>query len=326
MAAGGNINLSGNISDDAKIAGGVITVNGRIEDDLMISGSQIILGDSSEIGGDLVSGGGVLILDGIVYGEAILSGDNITIDGKINGNVKIDNVHELTITDNAEIKGDVIYSSTRKANISDDAKIDGEVKATITEKAEETKIFKDKGTLASIFSMVHFGGKVISFISLFLLGILLLLGLPGVFNKFNDRLRTTTGICVGAGAAALFGVPVAILIVFIISVLLFFTIIGAGAGIIAILANIILIIIYMLLIYLSTIFLSFFTGSMIFYKTNLNKSNYGWKVLFYFVGLIIVLILYNIPFIGWLCHTAGAIFGLGGLVMVIKDRLVGFKK
>lgn len=330
IAAGGNINLNGNISDDAKIAGGVLVINGRIEDDLMISGSQIILKDGSEIGGDLVAGGGVLDVEGTVYGETILSGDSITIAGKINGSVKISNVRELTITDGAEIKGDVIYSSTQKANISDNARIGGEVKASVTEKGGGTKIVKkitkDKGILTSIFSVAHFRAKAISFISLFILGILLLLGIPKIFDKFNDRLRTATGICAGAGAAALFGIPVAVLVVFIISILLFITFIGAGAGIIVVLANLIVIVLYILLIYLSTIFLTFFTGSMIFYKSHLDKDKYGWKVLFYFIGLVIVLICFNIPFIGWLCRITGAIFGLGGLVMVIKDWSTGLKK
>ena len=330
MAAGGNINLDGNISDDAKLAGGVLVINGRIKDDLMISGSQIILEDSSEIGGDLVAGGGVISVEGTVYGEAILNGDSITIAGKINGNIEIGNVRELTITDDAEIKGDVIYSSTRKANISDEARIDGEVKASITERGGGTKIIKKitrgKSIPASIFSTARFGVKITSFISLFIVGILLLLGIPKVFDKFNDRLRTTTGVCAGAGAAALFGIPVAVLIVFIISILLFITFIGAGAAIIIILANLIVIVFYILLIYLSTIFLSFFTGSIIFSKVHLDEDKYGWKVLFYFIGLVIVLICFNIPFIGWLCRITGAIFGLGGLVMVIKDWSTGLKK
>ena len=147
-----------------------------------------------------------------------------------------------------------------------------------------------------------------------------------MFNKFNERMRTTLGRCVGAGALMLFGVPIGSLILFIVSILLFVTLIGAGLGIVAITSNFILIILYTLLIYLSTVFLSFFIGRMILYKTSLDAGKYGWKVLMYLIGLVILMVLYSVPFVGWLFRFAGILFGFGGLMLVIKDWLAGLKK
>ena len=324
MAAGGYLNLNGDVGDDARISGGVITVNGKIGDDLIIGGGQITLDDSSAVGGDLIVSGGTIEIDGEVLGNAVLSGGSINISGKINGNVKIAGVGDLTITDDAEIAGDVIYSSANRASISDGAIIGGELKETIVEKVKEVKVAK-KASVAFL-TATYFGGKVVSFLSLFVLGIILLLAIPKVFSKFNDRMRTTVGRCVGAGAIMLFGLPAGVLILFIISIILFITVIGAGLGVIALSSNAILIILYALLIYVSSIFLSFFIGRMVLYRTSLDMNKYGWKVLAYLIGLAIIVVVYSIPFVGWMFRFAGVLFGFGGLMLVIKDWLMSMKK
>jgi len=324
MAAGGYLNLNGDVGDDARISGGMIAVNGKIRDDLIIGGGQVTLGDSSAVGGDLIVSGGTIEIDGEVLGNAVLSGGSINISGKINGNVKIAGVGDLTITDDAEIAGDVIYSSANRASISDGAIIGGELKETIVEKVKEVKVAK-KASVAFL-TATYFGGKVVSFLSLFVLGIILLLAIPKVFSKFNDRMRTTVGRCVGAGAIMLFGLPAGVLILFIISIILFITVIGAGLGVIALSSNAILIILYALLIYVSSIFLSFFIGRMVLYRTSLDMNKYGWKVLAYLIGLAIIVVVYSIPFVGWMFRFAGVLFGFGGLMLVIKDWLMSMKK
>ena len=133
-------------------------------------------------------------------------------------------------------------------------------------------------------------------------------------------------MCVGAGAITLFGVPVGIISIFIIAVFLFITVIGAGLGILTISANLILIILYAVLIYVSAVFLSYFIGEKILSKTRLNLKKYGWKVLAYLIGLVIIVIVFSIPFAGWIFKLAGILFGLGGLTLIVKDWLLKFKK
>ncbi len=324
IAAGGYLNLNGNIGDDVRVSGGVININGGIKDDLIVAGGQITLGDNTGVGGDLIVYGGTIKVNGEIAGGAVLNGGDISITGKIDGNVEIDGVANLVIASSAEIGGNVSYKSVNEAIISDGAIIKGEVEATILEKAEEIKIAKKAP--AAFFTATYLGAKVVSFVSLFVLGIILILAIPSVFKKFNERMRTTLGRCVGAGAIMLFGVPIGVLVLFIVSVVLFITLIGAGMGIVALTLNSVLIILYALSIYLSTIFLSFFIGRMILYRTNLNTDKYGWKVLMYLIGLVIVIGLYSIPFVGWVFRFAGILFGFGGLMLVIKDWLIGLKR
>ncbi len=324
IAAGGYLNLNGDVGDDARVGGGMITVNGEVNDDLVVVGGQITLGSDVLVGGDMVASGGTIEVNGEITGDALLSGGSINISGKIDGNVNIESVGNLTIAGDAEITGDVTYSSASKADISDDAIIGGEVKATIIEKTRAVEITK-KAPLAFI-TATYYGSKAISFASLFVLGIVLILAVSGMVNKFNERMRTTLGRCVGTGAIMLFGVPIGIIVLFVISIILFVTIIGAGLGVVTLASNFILTILYVLLIYISTVFLSFFIGRMILYKTSLNMDKYGWKVLAYLIGLVIVVVVYSIPFVGWLFKLAGTLFGFGGLMLITKDWLMGLKK
>jgi len=324
IAAGGYLNLNGDVGDDARVTGGMINIDGEVNDDLIVVGGQITLGSSVLVGGDLVVSGGTIEVNGEIDGDAVLSGGSINISGKINGNLNIESVGSLTIANGSEITGDVTYNSASKADISDNAIIGGEIKATIIEKTGAAELTK-RAPLAFI-TATYYGSKAISFISLFILGIILICAIPVVFNKFNERIRTTPGRCVGAGAIMLFGTPIGLLVLAVISVILFITVIGAGLGVIALTSNFILTIIYALLIYISTVFLSFFIGRMILYKTSLNMDKYGWKVLAYLIGLVIIVAVYSIPFIGWVFKLAGTLFGFGGLMLVIKDWLTGLGK
>jgi len=319
MVAGGMINLGGDVGDDVRTAGGIITISGNIGDDLMAAGGQITVKNDANVGGELMVSGGTISIGGEVIGDALLSGTNITISGKINGSVKIDDVEELTVTDGAEIAGDLEYRSAMKADISDKAKIGGEVKETIKVVEKEVEVVS-KAPWA-VFSATYFGSKMISFLSLFVLGIILLLAVPKFFEKFIDRMKRTLGYCVGAGAIMLFGVPIGALIIFLISIILFITLIGAGLGLLGIASNAIIIVLYALFIYTSTVFLSYFIGRMILIKTSLNMSKYGWKVLAYLVGLAVVVVAYSIPFAGWVIRFAGVLFGFGGIALVLKDMI-----
>ena len=321
MVAGGMITINGDVGDDIRTAGGTINISGDVEDDLLGVGGQISISEASVIGGALVLTGGTLDIACTVEDNAILSGETITISGKIDGDVKIDDVESLKITGSAEITGDLVYSSSTRANISDDAVIGGEVKETIV-KEVKPETLKDGRTLGAVFTATYYGGKIIAFLGLFILGIILILAIPGFFQKFNDRMKNNLGYCVGGGAIVLFGVPIASLIIFILSILLFITIIGSGLGIVAMASNVIMLIVNGLLIYFSTVFLSYLLGRVILSKTSLNMDKYGWKVLAYLIGLVIIMIVYSIPFVGWIIRFAGILFGLGGLSLILKDLMV----
>jgi cytoskeletal protein CcmA (bactofilin family) len=316
------------VDDDARIAGGNITINGTINHDLIVAGGQVTVSKNAKISGDLFIAGGMLTVDGQVAGKLIASGGTLEISGKIGKGVERADVGKLTISSGAEINGDLNYSSTNKAVIASDAIIKGKVNYTELKQTPKTasRTGMPVGIPLGILGATYIGNNIISFLSMFVLGIILILAIPVVFNRFNSRMKKSLGICVGWGAVLLFGVPVMLVILWLIAVVLFITLIGIGLGIIVISSSVIVAILYTILILVSTIFISFLIGQLILSKSHLDYNKYGVKVLAYLIGLVIVIIIYAIPFIGWLARLAGILFGFGGLIMVMKDWIWGFKK
>jgi cytoskeletal protein CcmA (bactofilin family) len=328
IAAGGVLTVDGNIGDTARLAGGMLTVNGNVKKDLVAAGGQVEVSQKAAVEGDAVINGGKIVINGNVKGRIEISGSDVTINGKIGKDVKI-SAPNIKIGDNAEIAGSFNYTSSHAAVVSPNAKITGKTNWTKTEikNGNDFKIAPgiEKSAFA-IFTATWIGSKVINFLSLFILGIILLLALPWTFGKFNERMKKSTGLCAGSGAIILFGTPFAAFILIIISIILIITLIGAGLGGLVFIADILIILIYSVILLVSNIYLSFFLGHMILHKSAKNPDKYGWKVLAFLIGLAITSVVYAIPFAGWLAQFAGILFGLGGLVMIIKDWLFTSRK
>lgn len=328
IAAGGALRIGGQIGDSARIAGGMLTVNGIIKKDLVAAGGQVEVSKEAVIEGDAVINGGRIIINGIINGSIEISGSDVTINGKIGKDVNISSSN-IKIGDNAEITGNFNYTSSQQAVISSNAKISGTTNWTKAEikDGKDLRITPDikKGTVA-VFTATWIGSKVVGFLSFFILGIILLLALPWTFNKFNERMKKSLGLCVGGGAIVMFGAPLAAFILIFISILLFITLIGSGLGGLVFIADILIILAYSTILLVSNVYLSFFIGKMILHKSVKNLDKYGWKVLAFLIGLAITSAVYAIPFAGWLVQFAGIIFGFGGLVMVIKDWLFSCRK
>ncbi|MDZ7838717.1 MAG: polymer-forming cytoskeletal protein [Actinomycetota bacterium] len=238
------LDITGNIGDDARIAGGIVNINSDISDDLMVAGGRVTIGKDATIGGDLVITGGILNIEGQVKDRVFATGGNVVIAGQIGKDVRVDQVDSLTVSSSASIGGNLSYSSMQPASIAEGAEISGQLNF---EQIEKERTLREKtrfGAPFAIFTATYIGGKILSFISLFVLGILLILAMPRVFEKFSQRLRISLGNSVGAGAIALFGVPLAVLVVFILSIFFMVTVIGSGIGLLLMGLNLLLAIAY----------------------------------------------------------------------------------
>jgi hypothetical protein len=269
----------------------------------------------------VILNGGKILINGNINGKMEISGADVTINGKIGKDVKISSSN-IKIGDNAQISGNFSYTSGQEAVISPNAKISGKTSWTKTEtgKGRDFKMTPDMkmGAFAAI-TATWLGGKAVSFLSFFILGLLLLRVIPKTFDKFSERMKKSPGICAGSGAIMVFGTPLGAFILIIVSILLFITLIGSGLGCLLIIADIAAMLFYSAVLFLSNIFLSFFIGRIILNKSMKNPDRYGWKVLAFLIGLVITSAVYAIPFAGWLAMFAGILFGSGGLIMIMKD-------
>ena len=154
---------------------------------------------------------------------------------------------------------------------------------------------------------------------MFIFGTVLILTLPSLFRRFNDRMKSSFGKCVTGGAITLFGAPIGITIIWTIGTILLLSIIGAGFSFMLFASAGILGILYLVLAFVSTVFLSYLIGELILSKSRMDPTKYGVKVLAFFIGFVITEIIYVLPVVGQVAQLAGILFGLGGLSIIIYE-------
>ena len=294
--AGQTMTVNGEIARSARLAGQTVNVSGSINGDLVAAGAAVNIASTAEIGGDLLVGAGNVRIDGLIGGDVKGGAGEVTIAGEVQGNVELE-VDNLTIAPTANIEGDLIYTSENEANIQSGAWVGG----TTTHNVPEVEEPAGAALAAGIASAVM--GKVIGFLMILVVGIIIILTVPRRMASVADSVRTKPWPSLGWGAVILFATPIAAIIVC-------FTVIGIPVGLIALA-------LYGIGIYLSQIPVALLIGRLIFRRLTEVESK-GLLVGALALGLVILVILRLIPFLGFWVGLATALFGLGAVVVSEK--------
>jgi len=296
-----------------------------------------------EVTDDIFSGAQEIIIKGKVGGMVVSAGQYITIEGEVGGDV-IAFGAEVRVTPLAHIKGNLFVGSG--SLMLDGGRVDGWIKGgagqlylngSVGEQVsleagdvrfggdynapQGTKLTlkkyldKDAGNLPANLEIVIKKQKAFyqsgffywSLIAMFIVGLLISL----IFKNFTYNLLNVAGqnILKNAGVGFLFliAVPIAIIILAVL--------------ILTIPAALILLAFFLILLYLSSIFSGLYVGKYLFGLMG-KKEERPSLVLPLIVGLLIIVLLSRLPFIGWLIKLAVISFGMGSFVVY----LWGFKK
>lgn len=260
FVAGNSVNLKEAVAKDAYIAGNIVKIESSTIRDLFVAANKIELYSgvrNAHIGGTTV------ILNTSVEGNIKIAADKIEIgeDTIISGTLEYPNDAEITISDKASIENTKTYDGHKEA-----------------------KTTSLKNTLVN---------KIASFVSLFLIGVILLALFPSLFENWKKEEKDAS-ICFKKalkGILTLIVVPVA-------AILLLITIIGIPLSLISIA-------LYIILIYLSKLITAYYLGSWILKDQGMN--NY----LLLGGSLLVIYILEMIPVLGGLIRFLSLILGLG---------------
>lgn len=121
MGFGGQVAVDHKVGADATLAGGTVAVNAAIGDDLRVAGGTVTV--KAPVGGELYAAAGDLRIatEGSVAGDAAVAGGNVAIDGRIGGSLR---VAARTVVINGEVAGDVRINAQQVA-LGPKAKIGG---------------------------------------------------------------------------------------------------------------------------------------------------------------------------------------------------------
>ena len=290
FVAGNNITLSSK-QDYLFAAGNMINLVNIETKDAFVAGSTISI-ESSTIR-TLYAAGTIITVNSDISKNANLAGDKIVINSKIEGDVYIA-AEEITIGEEAVINGTLEYPSAAKINMSKTARI------SKTKTYKTTSTPNKKEMIAS--TIIE---KAYSFLSMAIIGIILLSIIKPFFNKVEETQKEEILKQILTGFLVLIVTPVAALI-------LICTVVGIPIGIISML-------LYGILIYLSPIPTAYFIGKNLF-KEKI-KNNYSLLL----ISLLMIYLIKLIPIIGSVVTFTGILFSLGLCFSILKEKIVKAK-
>lgn len=300
-AVGGTITILGNSSGDVRVLGGNILINGDVADDLIVIGGSVTVSPDVSIGGDLIVTGGQASIDGNVVGNVKITGGTATIGGHINGNVKASVDESLTINKGAIIDGNLEYGAKK----SDALKIEDGAVVTGQTIFKEISTAKKEG--AKNFIMATIGIAIIlKLITLIIVALVLTWLFKNFSNSVIKEAIKNPLQMLGKGFVTLVIVPIA-------SILLMVTLFGAPLGIAALLF-------YGVLVILSCVYAGVLVG--VWANQKINKSDHSaitWKNVI--GGIVLLLIVKAIPFIGWIIGLSVFLVVLGAITNIAQKKM-----
>ncbi|MGD9093235.1 MAG: polymer-forming cytoskeletal protein [Anaerolineales bacterium] len=354
----------GVVEGDLMSAGQSVTVDGRVEDDSRLAGASLILGNSGQVGDDLIVTGYSLEtkpgskIDGSLFfagAQALLAGDiaedvtvntaSLQLNGTVGGDIEAEvgaagdvppfsplmfmpNMPPvpsvpggLTIGPDANIIGDLTYTAPVESDIPTGT-VDGAVTHQIPA-IEEEEAEPEPTTVERTFNWLL--TLLRSFLTLLVLGLLLVWLLPNFVKGAVDQLQSKPLPGLGWGLVAFFGFFLVILIFVIIVVLasLILGVITLGGLLRSTIAvgtftTFGLVLAFLIATaYISKILVSFLGGRFILTRINPNwDDSRVWPLV---VGVTIFVILAAIPYLGWVINFLVILFGLGALVLLVTQ-------
>ncbi|TAJ98407.1 MAG: polymer-forming cytoskeletal protein [Candidatus Manganitrophaceae bacterium] len=293
-AAGGEVRIAGDIDGDLLAAGGKVDVQGRIGQDARIAGGEVTV--AGVIGRNLTAAGGEVTLAdaAAVHGNVISAGD-LTLSGRVDGYVKA-MAGNLQVASPAKVGGDLTYRSPHPAQIDPGAKIGGMVMQKTPHQMFDFSPGQMIGAMAGLFLFL----KMISFVSTWILGLLLIFLFPGFSRAVVSTLREQPMASLGWGLVWLIVTPVVLITLLV-------TVVGIPLALI-------FFPLYFISLYLARIFIILWAGTALLERMG-KREHPGWGLL---IGLFLYTLLTLIPGPGGLISLLVVLFGVGAALLTLR--------
>jgi cytoskeletal protein CcmA (bactofilin family) len=293
IAAGDTLTILQAIGDDARMAGRIIVIESSVSGHLVAGGDEIELASSASVEEWVWLAGRSLSLNGRVGGELRAAGERVFVNGTVDGDAVITAEH-IEIAETSVIRGDLIVRSKEDPVIAPGATIEGE---TIREGLPGRSSVVS-GVTDSLYSSV---AVIIAAIAVYLL-------FSGFSVSVTSRTRAAPLQSLGIGLGVAILTPIVIIVLFV-------TGIGYLLGLGALAAYLLALLVGSLfgLISVSGIGLGLIMGPDRASSRLIQSLAVG-------VGVIVLLLLSQIPILGSVLLIAVGVGGLGALMTELWRR------
>jgi hypothetical protein len=270
--------------------GGTVAVRGTVGTDLVAAGGTVSVDQSARISRDMALAGGEVWFLGTAGRNAWIAGARVEISGTIGGNLLI-RASEIRLLPTAVVRGNLTYSSEHPIQIAEGARVAG----TVTQEAFPVRPMPSRQALRGL--RVFFG--IADFFWMLIVTLVLVAVTPRGVQAAADAARTRLGASLGWGLLFLFTVPLAI-------VALMVTVLGIPAGVLLFLAH-------LLALFTSHAAAGLAVGQTVAPRL---QSPYAEAA----IGVGIIAIATNLPYVGWLLRLLVVAVGFGALILVVWQR------
>ncbi len=354
FAAGQEIVISGSI-EDAYVTGYAMTVIGEVEEDLLGFGYSLQHKPGAEIGQDLLFGGFQVLLDGDVDGMVRIGANSVRLAGAVGEDARIDvggaergetppsftgfmpmapSVPTipggLTMMESASIGGDLNYVANAPIDVPAGT-VEGET--DFTEHVPETREDRERRGLdrrtPGWLALKWVFKQMRRLVTLLLLGALLMWAVPEWTRTISETLESkplpSLGWGVVAFAAFIAGFIVLLLVVGAVTAIFGVITLGELARRFLVLGGLVTGAVGfsfgLLWRYVTSLVVSLLLGQLIFrlFQSDLEENRWAPMV----VGVVVFVILWSIPILGWLVRLIAVLVGLGAIWLWGQDALRG---
>jgi len=314
LAAGAEVRINGVVEDDVRAAGAGVIVTGRIGDHLFaaagggegafspmqVSGRSVVQGVRIErgatVGGSAYLFGGEALINGVIANDLQAGAGTVVLNGEVGGDATLD-VGKLTLGDTARVGGLLSYTAPEAASVPPG--VAGDVRFEQREQPQTTPApaFRPGQILRPLLMLAGFA----------LLGWLLLRFTPEALR------RPAQALALRPGQAALYGIAALALLfaVPLLSVLIFLAILLFWGWFPALMFALLLTAALALAWTLSPLITGLWAGQALLRATGREASDF----LALCLGVLLIVLLGLIPWVGWLVGLVSLVFALGALIV-----------
>lgn len=300
LAAGGQVRVAGDVGGDVRVAGGQVSIQEKIGGDAVVAGGRVEIG--ADVARDAAVGAGEVVVSGPVGRDLYAAGGQVKVEGEVMGSLQA-RAETLRLGPRARIEGDVIATTGVPVELAQGAVVVGELRQSRAEPVQPA---------VPVVAWVQL------LVGLFLLGLLW----TRLFRGFSERsvraLRSRALLSLGVGLAVFAGVPLVVVVTFIVGAIIGGWFLGLFA-----------LAIYGIALALSLPLVALAVGTIVFERLHLSTKR-TWLTLL--VSLAALLLVLQIPLLGALLGLLVVLFGLGAIALALPrtlrrtrhaDRIVG---
>jgi cytoskeletal protein CcmA (bactofilin family) len=287
--------------------GGDISIESKVGGEVFATGGNITLTRAASVGRGAAFFGGNITVDGRVDGDLKATAQKITIDGEVRGNARLSG-ETIELGPRARIGGAVTYSSPSELKKAEGATIAG----VVTREQDGARPGRPGAgrSWERSYSGPSWVGVLMSFLALLAVAAIFILAVPRFGDEASRRIQSSPGMALAVGFAAAVAVPV-------LAVLLFVTILGIPLGI-------------ALLALYPALLLGGFVVGVLFVARLLVRAmrkepprTFGASMGYFAVALVLMLLVGTVPFVGALALALLGLAGMGACVLELHSRRKG---